>query len=146
MPQQYWARRRRSGFSCSSAGSCRQGERKARATSQIALYPHPSAKMLDDLATDMQSQAAAMRLVGERVAHLMELAEDGLVMLGADAPPVVANVDPQGAVALDGHRRNFLGQARLDLDVLLPEQLIHRGESVRDDLLHIDLRLRPIGL
>ena len=55
--------------------------------------------MLDDLAADMQAEAAAVRLVGQRVAHLMELAEYSLVVLQADAPTVVAYVDPDAAVA-----------------------------------------------
>src|SRR5207237_7945431 len=93
-------------------------------------------------------------------------------------PSVVADVDPQAAVAfgqrdldatvravaeldgvrqqiehdldhaveIDGYGRDLIGQLRFDPDVLLPEQLIHRGESVGDDLLHVDLGLGPVGL
>src|SRR5471030_2738103 len=73
--------------------ACGQGKRKASAFPGNTLHPHPSAEMLDDLTADMQAEAAAVRLVGERVAHLPEFAEDcGLIFL-ADAPAVVAHID-----------------------------------------------------
>ena len=38
------------------------------------------------------------------------------------------------------------GQPRLDLDVVLLEQLTHRGKRVGDDLLHVDAGFDPFGL
>src|SRR5580765_2969094 len=84
----------------SCPGSGRQRKRKTRATAKIALHPHPAAEVLDDLAADVQAKTAAVRLVGECIAHLVEFAEDGLVVFRTDAPAVVAHVDPQGAVPL----------------------------------------------
>src|SRR5450631_2275216 len=72
----------RAGFEGSSGAlaerhACRQGKRKTGAAAETAFHPHPSAEMLDDLAADMQSETAAVRFVGERIANLPEFAENG---------------------------------------------------------------------
>src|SRR5439155_18099657 len=100
LPRRCWARRLQPGFSCSCCCARRQGEGKARAASCGAFHPHSAAEMLDDLAADMQPEAAAVRLVGKRVADLMEFAENSLVLLRADPAAVVAHIDPKAACAL----------------------------------------------
>ena len=47
----------------------------------------------------MQAQPAAVRLVGERVPYLMEFLENDLLIFRADAPTVVAHIDPKAAFA-----------------------------------------------
>ena len=79
-PRRYSARRRQSEFSCSRCGSAAGGSgvngRTRAPPPRLALHPHSAAEMLDDLAADVQPQPAAVRLVGERVADLMEFVED----------------------------------------------------------------------
>src|SRR5258708_7016685 len=75
----------------------RQREGEAGALAQAALDPHAAAEMLDDLAADVQPEAAAVRLGGERVAHLAELVEDHALVGGIDAPAVVAHPGAQRA-------------------------------------------------
>ena len=84
--------------------------------------------MLDDLAADVQPETAAVRLVGERVADLVELAEDLVLVLRADAPPVVADVDAQAAVAL--------GERDLDPAVRRVAELRGVGQEVEHHLDH----------
>src|SRR5258708_29259895 len=72
-----------------------QREGEAGAFAQTALDPHATAEMLDDLAADVQAEAAAVRLRGERVAELPELVEDQRLVGGIDAGAVVAHVDAQ---------------------------------------------------
>src|SRR5205823_478622 len=110
------ARRRQSGFSCSCCGACRQRERKARAASCDAFHPHPAAEMLDDLAADMQPEAAAVRLVGKRVADLMEFAEYSLVLLRADPAAVVAHIDAKAACPLSQRNLDAAIRAVAELD------------------------------
>ena len=53
--------------------------------------------MLDDLATDVQTEAAALRLSGQRVARLAKLVEDDPLVRRVDAWTVVAHLHPKGA-------------------------------------------------
>jgi hypothetical protein len=55
---------------------------------EIALDPEPPAEMLDDLAADVQTETASVRLVGELVADLVELAEDLRLVLGLMPRPL----------------------------------------------------------
>src|SRR5204862_3065581 len=92
------------------------------------LHPHSAAEMLDDLAADVEPQAAAVRLVGKRIAHLVELAEYRFVMLRVDPPSVVADVDPQAAVAF--------GQRDLDATVRAVAELDGVRQQIEHDLEH----------
>ena len=66
------------------------------APSPGALVTHSrAAEMLDDLAADRQAESGALRLFGHRVAGLAEFLEDDLLVLGADARPVVRHRDAQ---------------------------------------------------
>src|SRR5689334_4927335 len=78
----------------------RQGEGEAGALAAAAVDPHAAAEMLDDLAADMQAEAAAVRLGGERVARLAELVEDQLLVGRIDARAVVAHLDAQRAAVV----------------------------------------------
>jgi len=62
--------------------------------------------MLDDAPADVQPEAAALRLAGERVARLAELVEDDLLVLGADSLAIVTHID--------AHELALLGKADLD--------------------------------
>src|SRR6185503_864815 len=88
----------------------RQREREAGAGARPALHPQASAVMLDDLAADVQAEAATVRLVREAVARLMELVEDDVLVGRIDSRAIVAHVDPQ--------RRPLTGE--LDLDAPFP--------------------------
>src|SRR3989442_10022720 len=73
-----------------------QREGKAGAFAEPAFDPHAAAEMLDDLAADVEPQAAAVRLGGERVAPLAEFVEDHALVGGIDPRAVVAHFDAQG--------------------------------------------------
>src|SRR5215467_13949623 len=79
----------------------RDREREARAATGLAFDPQAAAEMLDDLPADVKPEPAAMRLASQRIAHLVELAEDLALVLGAHAAAVVADVDAEAPVALD---------------------------------------------
>src|SRR5882672_2916566 len=82
----------------------REGEREARALAAPAGHPDAAAEVLHDAAADMQAEAAALRLAGERVARLPEFVEDPLLVLGSDPGAVVTHVDAQALPLLDeGH-------------------------------------------
>ena len=44
-----------------------------------AFHPHAATEVLDDLPADVQAEAAAVRLGGERIARLAKLVEDQLI-------------------------------------------------------------------
>src|SRR5207302_1180804 len=75
----------------------RQREGEAGAAAKLALHPHAPAEVLDDLPADVQPEAAAVRLGGQRVADLAELVEDQALIGRIDARPVVAYLDAQCA-------------------------------------------------
>src|SRR3989442_7013446 len=74
-----------------------QREGEAGALADAALDPHAAAEMLDDLAADVQAEAAAVRLGGERVAHLAEFVEDHALVGRIDPRAVVAHLDAKRA-------------------------------------------------
>jgi hypothetical protein len=106
----------------------RHGERKARTASNVAYHPQPSAEVLDDLPADVQPKSAAVGLVGQRVADLMELVEDLVVVLRADAAAVITDVDLQATALLD--ERDF------DLAVRGVAELRRIREEVQHHLNH----------
>src|SRR5437660_932467 len=74
-----------------------QREGEAGAFADAALDPHAAAEMLDDLAADVQAEAAAVRLGGQRVPDLAELVEDHALVGGIDPRAVVAHLDAKRA-------------------------------------------------
>jgi hypothetical protein len=53
-----------------------QRERECAALAGLAFHPDAAAVVFDNLFADGQAQACAFGLVGQRVAHLLELLED----------------------------------------------------------------------
>src|SRR6185295_20348348 len=78
----------------------RQRKGEAGALARPAAHPQASAGVLDDAPADVEAEAAALRLAGERVARLAELLEDQLVVLGLHARAVVAHLHPEEALLL----------------------------------------------
>jgi len=54
--------------------------------------------------------------------------------------------DLDHAVEIHAYGRHAVREPGFDSDVLLLEELIHRGERVRDDFLHVDPGLGPVRL
>src|SRR2546423_327552 len=75
----------------------RQSKRETGAGSQAALDPQAAAEMLDDVAADVQAEAAAVGLGGQRIADLAKFVEDHFLVGRIDAGAVVAHVDAQRA-------------------------------------------------
>src|SRR3954464_16033391 len=86
--------------SARACSGCGERDREAGAAPRRALHPHAAAEMLDDLPADVQSQAAAMVLVRERVAGLAELVENHALVGSIDAGAVVEDVHTDEAVLL----------------------------------------------
>ena len=66
---------------------------------ELALHPDPAAVVLDDLAADRQAEAGALRLVGERVADLLEALEHLRLIRRRDAHAGVDDADDDLAAA-----------------------------------------------
>ena len=65
----------------------------------LALHPDAAAVVLDDLAADGQAEARALRLVGERVADLLEALEHLRLVRRRDAHAGVDDADDDLAAA-----------------------------------------------
>ena len=61
----------------------------------LAFDPDVAAETTQDLAADRQAEAGPLRLVGERIAGLLEALEDPLLVLPGDAAAVVGHVEAQ---------------------------------------------------
>ena len=73
---------------CSSMRGCasirRQGEHETAATSHLALHPDASAVKLDEALGDGQAETRPLGLCLSVSAHLVELVEDGVELLGGN--------------------------------------------------------------
>src|SRR6185312_6374065 len=105
-------------------GEQRQGDVEDAAAALAALGPDAAAVALADLATDGQAEAGAGGFVGERVAVLVELVEDALLVAGGQADAAVGDIDEQLAVAGVG----------ADLDGSLVGELEGVAEQVAEHL------------
>ena len=65
---------------------------------ELALHPDAAAVVLDDLPADRQAEPGALRLVGERVAHLLEALEHLGLVGGRDAHAGVDDAHDELAV------------------------------------------------
>src|SRR5215831_12947929 len=68
-----------------------QGDRKRRSAARLRLERESPAVMGDDIATDGQPEPCALWLAGQRIADLLELLEDPLLIGGGDADAGVCN-------------------------------------------------------
>src|SRR5258708_23481916 len=118
-----------------------QREGEAGALAEAALDPHAAAEMLDDLAADVQPEAAAVRLGGERVAHLAELVEDHALVGGIDARAVVAHLDAQRAGLLPERHANAAASGLAELRRVRQQVQHHLDDAV--DIGTHRRRLRP---
>src|SRR5262245_2147649 len=82
----------------------RNRERERRTSSDLALHPDPSTMQLDELPRQCQPQARALDLL-RRHPDLLELFEDGFLILGGYADSGVADRHFDGAI--DGHGPNL---------------------------------------
>jgi hypothetical protein len=73
-----------------------QRERECAALAGLALNPDAPAVVFHNLFADRQAQARAFGLVGQRVAHLLELLEDLLLIAGA--MPIPESVDADNEI------------------------------------------------
>src|SRR5262249_33504594 len=118
------------------------------AGTESALYPDAAAVVLHDLFADGQPEASAARLVGESVAHLLELLEDLLVIGRSDPDAGVGDTDgnlPALRLRGDGDRarlRNLHGiRDQIDHHLDQPVAIARHRRQSELDILHESHRL-----
>ena len=81
------------GSSRAARGPVSDGQRegKSAAVAGFAFHPDASAVIFDNLLANGQAQAGAFRLVGQRIAHLLELLKDLRLIGGSNADAGVSD-------------------------------------------------------
>src|SRR3954463_6152723 len=94
----------------------RQREGEAGTLAATAIDPHAAAEVLDDLPDDVQAEAAAVRLGGERIARLAKLVEDQLLVGHINSRPVVAHFHAQRAALVAQRNADAPSSGLAELD------------------------------
>src|SRR5205807_335002 len=133
-------------------GGARQSHRKRAAPSGLALYPQRASVLPHDELDDTQPQAAPAGLAGQPPVHLVEAAEDPLLLARGDADAVIFYREHHRGVALKRAEGDLLFARRVLVGVVEQvEQDAHerlavapyQGETGRDTDLQAEIRRLP---